>query len=141
MQVHEIMTPKPACCSPDAAVENAAKLMAECDCGEIPVVDREGRPVGVVTDRDIACRGVAQGKRPQTSVGEVMSRPVITCSPDARIEQCLSLMEDKQIRRLPVVNGEGQVCGMISQADIARHASKDETAELVRDVSQPSSNL
>lgn len=138
MQVREIMTPEPACCSADAAIKDAAELMAECDCGEIPVIDEQGQPMGVITDRDVACRGIAEGKGPNTPVREVMSSPVITANPDMRIEQCLRMMEENQIRRTPVVNEGGQVCGIVSQADIAMHAPEHDTAELVHDVSRPS---
>ena len=73
MQVREIMSENPACCGSDASVQDAARLMVEHDCGEIPVVDSQRRPVGVVTDRDIACRRGAEGKDPKTPVREVMS--------------------------------------------------------------------
>jgi CBS domain-containing protein len=139
MQVREIMTENPACCGPDSSIMEAARKMAECDCGEIPVVDRNRQPVGVITDRDIACRAVAAGKDPQgTKVREVMSSPVVTVTPDASIEECCKTMEQNKVRRVPVVDGGGGCCGIISQADIARSAPEHETAEVVKDVSQPS---
>lgn len=138
MQVREIMTTNPACCTPESSLQDVAKLMADCDCGEIPVLDEQGRPVGVVTDRDIACRAVAQGKDPaQTRAREVMSQPVVTVTPEENLEACCQRMEENQIRRLPVVDQSGRCCGMVSQADIARAAPEHEVAEVVRDVSRP----
>jgi CBS domain-containing protein len=118
-------------------MKDAAKLMAECDCGEIPVIDEWGHPIGVVTDRDIACRGVSQGKDALTPVREVMSSPAITANPDMSLDECCRVLEEKQIRRIPVVDGGGKICGIVSQADIALHATEHETAELLRDVSRP----
>ena len=137
MQVREIMTENPACCAPETPLRDAAKLMAEKDCGEIPVIDECGRPVGVVTDRDIACRGVAEGKTAETPVREVMSSPVVTVSPETSVENCCKTLEEKQIRRVPVVDESGRCCGMVSQADIARHAPEQETVQVIRDVSRP----
>ncbi|WPZ16394.1 CBS domain-containing protein (plasmid) [Nitratireductor rhodophyticola] len=139
MQVQDVMTSNPACCGPDTSMKEAAKLMAEHDCGELPVVDDEGRPIGVVTDRDMACRGVAEDKNPSTPVREVMSSPAVTATPDMDLDDCCSTLEENQIRRVPVVDEKGACCGMVSQADIALHGSEHETAQLVRDVSKPSS--
>lgn len=138
MQVRDIMTENPACCAPETSLEDVARMMADKDCGEIPVLDERGRPLGVVTDRDIACRAVARGKDPgSTAARDVMTGSVITTTPDASLEDCLARMEQNQIRRVPVVDENGVCRGMISQADIARTAPEHETAELVRDVSQP----
>lgn len=139
MQVREIMTESPACCSPNSSLQDAAKLRVEYDCGEIPVVDEQLKPVGVVTDRDIACRAVAQGKDPaQTTVREVMSEPVVTVKPEDSVESCCQRMEENQIRRVPVVDDKGACCGMVAQADIASRAPEGKTSEVVRDVSRPS---
>lgn len=138
MQTREIMTEDPTCCAPETNLEDVARLMEDHDCGEIPVLDEHSRPIGVVTDRDIACRAVAQGKDPQrTAARDVMSSPVVTATPDTSVEDCCAQMEQNQIRRMPVVDESGGCCGMVSQADIARSASEHESAELVRDVSQP----
>ncbi len=137
MQVQEVMTRNPVCCAPETRLSDAARLMAEHDCGELPVLDEGGRPIGVVTDRDICCRGMAQEKGPDASVREVMSRPAVTTTPDADLDDCCRTLEENQIRRIPVVDETGRCCGMVSQADIARHASEDATASLVRDISRP----
>lgn len=139
MQVSEIMTENPACCSPDASIQEAAQLMIDCDCGEIPVVDNEGRPVGVITDRDICCRAVAQGLDSETSVGDIMSSPVLTVLPEDSIEDCCQLMDENQVRRVPVVDESGICCGIVSQADNAQAAGDSDIGRVVRDISRQTS--
>lgn len=136
MQVREIMSEGPACCASATSLKDAAKLMADNDCGEIPVVDEQRRPIGVLTDRDIACRGVAQGKGPDTPAHAVMSKPVVTVTPETTLEDCCETLAQNQIRRVPVVDQSGACCGMVSQADIAQRAPEHETAQFVRTVSQ-----
>jgi CBS domain-containing protein len=138
MQVQEIMTANPACCGPDTPMRDVAQLMAENDCGEIPVVDDRNHPIGVITDRDIACRAVALGKSPSAPASEAMSNPIVTATPEMSLEECCRILEENQIRRMPVVDESGACCGMVSQADIALNASEHETAQLVHDVSEPS---
>lgn len=137
MQVRDIMTKNPACCAPDDSVKEAARLMASNDCGEIPVVDKSGAPVGVITDRDIACRCVAESKSLETPVSEIMSAPAVTVTPETSVGDCCATMEDNQVRRVPVVDEAGKCCGMVSQADIAQSADTQETSNLVRRVSEP----
>jgi CBS domain-containing protein len=140
MQVREIMTTDPACCTADASLEEVAKAMVEHDCGEIPIIrsSSDKSLLGVVTDRDIVCRLVAQGINPVDEAAEAcMTSPVVSVRESTPLEDCAKLMEDKQIRRVPVVNGGGMICGIVSQADIAKNASRKITADLVKDVSQP----
>jgi CBS domain-containing protein len=135
----DIMTSHPAYALPEDRLGEIAKLMCDRDCGEIPIVENEEtlRPVGVVTDRDIACRAVAEGKNPlDMSAAECMSRPCVTVDSGADIEECLALLNQHQIRRLPVVDEKGALCGMVAQADIARTAPQRQTAELVKEVSK-----
>ena len=137
MKIQEIMTTNPACCGPETNLRDVAKLMVDNDCGEIPVVSG-GKPVGVITDRDIAARAVAQGRNPlELTARDCMSTPVITVKPDTDVKDCCDTMEKHQIRRVPVVDESGSCCGMVSQADIAQHASARKTAEVVKQVSQP----
>jgi CBS domain-containing protein len=132
------MTPGPAVCTPNTTLDEVAKLMRQNDCGEIPVVDSAERPIGVVTDRDIVCRLVAAGKDPSDFTAEAcMSTPVIAVRESTPLEKCTQIMEESKIRRMPVVDGGGMICGIVSQADIAMHASRRITAELVKDVSEP----
>jgi len=140
MNVRDIMTKDPACCVPDSKLSEVARLMVDHDCGQIPVIENQstGKPVGVVTDRDIIIRAIAQGKNPlDMTARDVMSSPAVTVTPDTRVEDCCQTLEDKQVRRVPVIDDRGRCCGMVSQADIAQHAPEKMTAEVVRTVSQP----
>ncbi|MGX2030334.1 CBS domain-containing protein [Methylocaldum gracile] len=142
MEVREIMTPNPVCCTPDTHLEAIARLMVRHDCGEIPVVENEEsmRLVGVVTDRDIVCRSLAQGKNPMDMTArECMSTPCVTVTPETSLEDCCKVMEEHRIRRVPVADRSGRCCGMVSQADIARRAPTQQTAEVLKEVSQPKS--
>jgi CBS domain-containing protein len=133
----DLMTSNPACCTADITLDRIAQLMVNNDCGEIPIVDTTGRPIGVITDRDIVCRVVAEGRSPAAhTAGEYMSRPVVTVRDNAPIDEVLSAMERHQIRRVPVVDEQGCCAGMIAQADIATNGDEEEVAELVREVSR-----
>ena len=134
-QVREVMTSNPATCSVEASVEAAAKAMAQEDVGPIPVLDGE-RLVGILTDRDIVVRVVAEGRDPQsTSVGEVASRDLATVSPDENLDRALQLLAERQVRRLPVVEGETLV-GVVAQADIARQGDDRTTGQVVEQISE-----
>lgn len=135
MRVAEIMTSEPVCCSEGTSVQEAAALMEEHDCGCLPVVDQDERVVGVVTDRDIACRCVGQGKDPDTAVGEVMTRGAHCCGPDDDVREAERVMSEGQVRRVPVVDEGGCCVGMVGQADVAR---ADEAGDVVEKVSEPS---
>jgi CBS domain-containing protein len=138
----EIMTPAPQCCSGETLLNEVANLMVEADCGEIPVTDAANRLIGVVTDRDIVCRVVAKGKNPSAvTAAECMSEPVVVVNEDTTLADVMAVMEENQIRRVPVVDAGGCCCGIISQADVAQCASETETGEMVREVSKESANL
>jgi CBS domain-containing protein len=114
-------------------------MMVENDCGEIPVVDTFHAPIGVVTDRDIICRTVAEGKNPlEMHAGDAMTTPCVTVRPESSLEKCCQTLEKNQIRRVPVVDESGALCGMVAQADIARHAPQTKTASVLKRLSQPS---
>ena len=133
----DVMTPDPACCSPTTTLDLVAKMMVLNDCGEIPVIDAADRPIGVVTDRDIVCRVVAEGKNPMAYTAEhFMSQPVVTVTMDTPIEEVVTMMEKHQVRRVPVVDERGACTGIISQADVAWNEPPREVAELVREVSR-----
>ena len=137
MDVKNVMTPDPACCTPQTKLADVAKMMLDNDCGEIPIVDFADQPIGVITDRDIVCRVVAQGMNPMAHTAEqYMSKPVVTVRTDARLDEVLFTMERHQIRRIPVVDENGCCAGMIAQADIARISPEHDIAELVREVSR-----
>src|SRR5688500_1296496 len=132
MNVREIMTADPACCTPDTSLQEVAKMMVDSDCGCIPVVDSTDTkmPVGMITDRDITCRVVAKGQNPlDMTAQDAMTTTVVSVTPDTTIEDCCNLMEESQIRRVAVVDENGACCGIIAQADVAIHASDRKTAE------------
>lgn len=140
MQAKDFMHEPVMCCTPATSLSDVAKLMDEYDCGAIPVLESEegSRLAGIVTDRDITVRAVARGTNPaNTTAGEIMTKPVFTVTPETGEEELCRLMEEHQVRRVPVVDEDGICCGIVSQADIARQAPESETAEVVRDISQP----
>ncbi|HEX5056256.1 MAG TPA: CBS domain-containing protein [Gammaproteobacteria bacterium] len=140
MLVTEIMTLDPACCMPETMLPKVARLMVNMDCGEIPVVDDlENRQLlGVVTDRDIVCRAIAADRNPaEVEVSEVMTAPVISVGEDADLQECYEKMVQNQIRRIPVVDSQGKIIGIVAQADIAREAGLLETAGILRNISRP----
>lgn len=135
MKTKEIMTKAPACCSPDTKLDAVAKLMLEHDCGEIPICDGT-KLVGVITDRDIAVRGFAAGKNPlDTPVSSIMSGQPFTVDENSEIEAALELMENHQLRRVPVTR-EGKVVGIVSQADLVSILPSTKVVELLRAVSR-----
>jgi CBS domain-containing protein len=138
----EVMTENPACCTPDTPLDQVAMLMREHDCGEIPVIDPGEQPIGVVTDRDIVCRVVADGKNPMAyPAGICMSQPVATVPVDAPLGDVIATMELHQVRRVPVVDELGRCVGMISQADLAWTSAKRDLADLVREISRDTGNI
>jgi CBS domain-containing protein len=142
MQAKEIMSPEPKCCTPDDTLRDAARMMADNDCGCLPVVEDITRKqiIGVLTDRDIAIRGVAVGKTPDSKVNDVMSPAPSVCFAEDAVEEVERIMIEKQVRRVPVVDSEGRVVGIIAQADLARDnraASDREVGRLVEKISEP----
>ena len=139
MLIEEVMTREPVCCTPETGLQDVAQMMVEHDCGEIPIVQStaDRRVLGVVTDRDIVSRLVAQGKNPLDHQAETcMSQPVVTVRTGQSVEDCIRIMKAHRIRRVPVVDDAGLMRGIVSQADIAQHASSASTGELVNKVSQ-----
>ena len=140
MQVKELMTTNPQCCTADTGLPDVARMMVDQDCGEIPVIDNTSSrvPIGVVTDRDIVCRTIANGLNPvELKASDCMSKPCVTVTQDMSLEECCRIMEEKQIRRLPVVDDRGSCCGIVSLADIALHTKNTVAAEIIKDVSAP----
>jgi len=138
MKVKDIMTPDPACCTADSNLQQAAQMMVDHDCGEIPVVDdlENYTPVGVVTDRDMVCRTIARGLNPlEMQVGDCMSTPLVSVTPENSLDECYQVLEENQIRRVPVVDASGRICGIIALADIAERVSKADSGEVLQQVS------
>ncbi len=139
MQVKDFMTANPACCTAETGLQDVAQMMIDHDCGEIPVVENKKNrlPIGVITDRDIVCRTVAQGVNPLDGmVGHCMTTPCVTVTPDMSIEECCRVLEENKIRRVPVVDASGSCCGIVALADIALHTRKSVTADVVKEVSR-----
>ena len=136
MLIKSVMTRTPVCCKPADTVDKVAKLMLDHDCGEIPVCDGP-RLVGVITDRDITCRAVATGKDPaDVQAGEIMTRHVFTVFETDAIDVALELMEDRLVRRLPVLGDDGKVVGIVSQADLMARVPTLKVAQAMRTVSK-----
>ena len=136
--VKDIMTWKPVCCIPDTSLETVAKMMLEHDCGEIPVVESASAPkvIGVITDRDIVGRAVAAGKNPlELKAGDYMTSPCFTVGPKTAIGDCCSVLEEHRIRRVPVVDEQGYIVGIVSQADIVLKTTPQRAAEVLQQVS------
>lgn len=141
MKIREIMTRAPASCSVDMRLDGAAKLMIERDCGAIPVCDG-ARLIGIITDRDIACRGLGQGKNPlDVTVGEVMTLNVYSVREDDDVSTALRLMEENRVRRLPVTRGDGELVGIVAMADLVSYLPGATIASLVNAVSRPNAEI
>lgn len=136
MKVKECMTADVVIASPGDTICEAARKMAECDSGALPVGEND-RLVGMITDRDIALRAVAKNMPPATPVRDVMSREVLYCFDDEDIEQVAQNMGEQQVRRLPVLNRDKRLVGIISLGDIALGAATPTTGEAVADISRP----
>lgn len=138
MLVSNVMSTNVASATRESTLASVARLMAEHDCGAIPVVDDAGQPVGIVSDRDIVLRTLGNGRdASELTAGEVMSVPCVTVSQNADLAACLGMMEANQIRRVVVIDGAGRTCGIVSQADIAFHASRRKVGGVVERISRP----
>ena len=142
MKISDIMTRNPTTVTPGTTVRDAAQLMQREDTGILPVVESEGgkKLVGVVTDRDIAIRVVAEGRPADTRVSEVMtSSRLATLRADANVDDVMDTMADQQVRRVPIVDERGTLVGIVAQADIARKARDESKVErTVEKISEPS---
>ena len=143
MQVKDVMTATPACCTAETSLQEVANLMVENDCGAIPVVDSEdsNKPIGLITDRDIVCRAVAEGLNPlDLTANDCMTSDVLTVTEQTSFEECCRLMEEKQVRRVPVVDADGALVGIVALADVAREGRKTTAGEVVKEVSNPTAS-
>jgi CBS domain-containing protein len=135
-QIRELMTVRPRTVKTGDSIVEAAKLMKGEDSGIAPIVDGD-RLVGVLTDRDIAIRVVAEGRDPrETKVEEIASQDLVTVDPHQALDEALRLMAQHQVRRLPVVEEDGKLVGIVSQADVARRVDSDAAGEVVRGISE-----
>ncbi len=136
------MTPDPACTTPEATAQEVAALMRDNDAGSIPVVENQQnrKIVGTVTDRDLAIRGLAEGRGPETPVRELMTEQPITCIADDEVETVREVMIQQKVRRVPVVDQDGRIVGIVAQADLALEdgaATERDVGRIVEAISEP----
>jgi len=136
MKVSEVMTRDVQTIQPDQPVQQAASFMLSADAGSIPVTEGD-RLIGMITDRDIAVRGVAQGHGPDTPVRELMSNDIICARIDDDCDEVANKMSEAQVRRLPVVDEQERLCGIVSLGDLAREGASDTAEQALEGVAQP----
>ena len=136
-KVRDVMSDRPHCVSPETRVVEAAELMEREDVGALPVLEGD-RLAGMITDRDIAVRAVAKGKDVRgMPVREIATKEVVTVGPDEDLSHALQMMASHQVRRIPVVDDENRLVGVVSQADIALEAKEKTVGRVVEDISKP----
>ena len=134
--ISQVMTSNPRGVETSTPVAEAARIMKTEDVGSVPILEGD-RLTGMLTDRDIAIRLVAEGKDPQsTTVGEIASRDVVTIDPQQNLDEALRLMAQHQVRRLPVVEEDGRLVGIVAQADVATQGDDARTGQVVEQISQ-----
>ena len=133
--IQDTMTSNPTRVGPTNTAAEAAKIMKAEDIGSLPIVEGD-KLVGVITDRDLAIRIVAEGRGPDTTVGEIASKDIVTVDPEQSLEEAARLMAERQVRRLPVVEEDGRLVGILAQADIAQTGHDALTGETVQQISQ-----
>lgn len=137
----DVMTKNPSCCLPTDTVAKAAQQMKKEKVGSIPVIENEKtkKLIGIVTDRDLALQVIADGRDAKaTKVADVMTQDVVTCGVDDDVQDAVDAMADNQLRRIPVVDHDLMIVGIISQADVATRVDEpQETAKMVKEISQP----
>lgn len=141
MKVKDIMTANPATCDPETPAEQAARLMEQHDCGALPVVQKDSRRlVGMVTDRDLAIRGLAHGKGGNTPVRELMTANVATVQENDDVADVEKVMARQQVRRVPVVDDSGRPVGLVAQADLVRERKdlgNKQVGKVLESISEP----
>jgi CBS domain-containing protein len=138
MQIKEVMTPSPEIISPEASLAEAATAMKRLDVGSLPVGSNDSI-VGWITDRDITIRATAEHRNPDAAaVREAMSPAVVFCTENDDVDECARLMEEKQIRRLPVLNADRRLVGIVALGDLAVSPDKKLAGEILQKVSEPS---
>lgn len=138
MKVRDIMTTDPRTVMPDTSVREAAEVMRAEDVGIVPVIDSSRKLIGVVTDRDIAIRCIADGKDGSCRVADVMSgESLVTCKSDDSIDDITDAMRSEKVRRIPIVDERGSLVGIVSQADVLRKTDSSRGDEAVEKISEP----
>jgi CBS domain-containing protein len=135
-KIRDVMTPNPRTIEPSTPIVEAARLMRDQDVGPLPIVEGD-RVVGILTDRDIVVRAIADGKDPQsTTARDVASKQLITVDPEQTLDEATKLMAKHQVRRLPVCEEDGRIVGIVAQADIAIEAPAQEAGRVVEEISK-----
>ena len=140
MKIRELMTPDPVCCTPEDSAHKVAKILRDQNIGSVPVVmDQSSRKlVGMITDRDLCCSIVAEGLDPaSTKIDRLFSLNPVTCREGENINNCEQLMQEHQIRRIPIVDGEERCIGIVTQADLALKESAEKVSKTVAEISKP----
>ena len=133
--IRDAMTADPTTIEPTTSATEAARIMKSQDVGSLPILEND-RLVGVVTDRDLAIRLLAEGKSGETAVGEIASKDVVTVDPQQTLEEATRLMAEHQLRRLPVCEEDGKLVGILAQADVAQSGHDTLTGETVQQISK-----
>ena len=132
-QIKDVMTPNCEWVAPDASLQQCAQKMKELDCGFMPVGEND-KMIGMVTDRDITCRAVADNMAPSTQVRDVMTQKTYYCYDDMEAKEVCDNMSEIKVRRLPVVNRDKRLVGVVSMGDLAQYAEMQETGETLKDI-------
>jgi CBS domain-containing protein len=141
MKIREVMSHDPACCVLSDNAQTVARILCDRNIGSMPViVDQQSRKlVGMITDRDLCCSVIAQGMDPTTTeIGKLISSPPVTCREGENIESCERLMQAHQVRRIPIVDSEDRVIGIVSQADLALKDKPERVSKTVAEISRAS---
>ena len=140
MKVREIMTPDPVCCTPEDSAQKVAKILCEQNIGSVPVVlDQQSRKLlGMITDRDLCCHIVAAGLDPKaTKIEKFITLNPVTCRDGENAEHCERLMQQNQVRRIPIVDAEDRCIGILAQADVALREKPEKVSQTVAEISKP----
>ncbi len=142
MEIKDVMSNNPTCCTPSDSAQSVAKMMCDHNVGSIPVVaDQQSRTlIGMITDRDLCCSVLARGlDSKSTRIQEYMTQPAVSCRDGENIEKCERLMQEHQVRRVPVVDGNNCVIGIVAQADLALNDKPEKVHKTVAEISKSSS--
>ncbi len=138
MNIRDVMTNKVYAALPDASITEVAKKMKELNVGSIPVCDNQDQPIGIITDRDIVLRGVVEGLDNTSNVSDIMSKGIVSVTPDTHVHEAARIMGENQVRRLPVIEN-GKIVGMVSIGDLAvTNIYENEAGEALSNISTPS---
>jgi CBS domain-containing protein len=138
MKIREVMSTNPTCCIPNDTAQSAAKMMCDLNVGSLPVVtDHQSRTlVGMITDRDLCCSVLAQGLDSKTMIQDLITYSPVSCREGENIDRCERVMQEHQIRRVPVVDGENRVIGIVAQADLALKDKPEKVHKTVAEISK-----